>query len=59
MKAEVDLGLIRLVVIVNDWKPLTILISCSILDVATALDPPPESLDYLPTNTLMMSLIVF
>ena len=49
----------RFVMIVNDWKPLTIITSCSILDVATALDPPPESLDYQPTNTLMMSLIVF
>ena len=28
------------VVIVNAWKPLTIITNCSILDVAAALDPP-------------------
>ena len=28
------------VIIANDWKPLTILIMHSILDIATALDPP-------------------
>ena len=28
------------VIIVNGWKPLTIIIKCSILDVAAALDPP-------------------
>ena len=28
------------VIIVNDWKPLTIITKCSILDVAAALDPP-------------------
>ena len=30
----------RFVVIVNDWKPLTIIIKRSILDVGAALDPP-------------------
>ena len=30
----------RLLIIVNDWKPLTIITKRSILDVATALDPP-------------------
>ena len=29
------------VIIVNGWKPLTIIIKRSILDVAAALDPPP------------------
>ena len=28
------------VIIVNDWKPLTIIKKCSILDVAAVLDPP-------------------
>ena len=28
------------VIIVNDWKPLTIIIKGSILDVAAVLDPP-------------------
>ena len=28
------------VILVNDWKPLTIITKCSILDVAAALDPP-------------------
>ena len=30
----------RFVIIVNGWKPLTIIIKRSILDVAAALDPP-------------------
>ena len=30
----------RFVIIVNGWKPLTIIIKRSILDVATALDSP-------------------
>ena len=30
----------RFVVIVNGWKPLTIITKRSILDVAAALDPP-------------------
>ena len=29
----------RFVIIVNGWKPLTIITKCSILDVAAALDP--------------------
>ena len=36
------------VIIVNGWKPLTVITKCSILDVAAALDPPlhiPRSLD--------------
>ena len=28
------------VIIVNGWKPLTIITKCSILDVEAALDPP-------------------
>ena len=30
----------RFVIIVNGWKPLTIITKYSILDVAAALDPP-------------------
>ena len=30
----------RFVIIVNGFQPLTIITKCSILDVATALDPP-------------------
>ena len=30
----------RFVIIVNDWKPLTIVTKSSILDVAAGLDPP-------------------
>ena len=32
----------RFVIIVNGWKPLTIITKRSILEVATALDPPLE-----------------
>ena len=28
------------VIIVNDWKPLTVITKCFILDVAAVLDPP-------------------
>ena len=34
----------RFVRIVNDFQPLTIITKRSILDVAAALDPPPQSL---------------
>ena len=30
----------RFVIIVNGWKPLTIITKCFMLDVAAALDPP-------------------
>ena len=30
----------RFVIIVNGWKPLTIITKCSTLDVAAVLDPP-------------------
>ena len=30
----------RFVIIVNGWKPLTIITKCSILDVAAVLDQP-------------------
>ena len=30
----------RFVIIVNDWKPLTIITKCSVLDVVAVLDPP-------------------
>ena len=35
----------RFVIIVNDWKPLTIITKRSILDVAAVLDPPLIALD--------------
>ena len=43
--AEADLGLLQhprwsALIIVNGWKPLTIITKRSILDVAAALDPP-------------------
>ena len=31
----------RFLIIVNDWKPLTIITKHPILDVVAALDPPP------------------
>ena len=37
----------RLLIIVNDWKPLTIITKRFILDVATALDPPLKRLKKL------------
>ena len=46
---EADLGLLqhprleRFVITVNGWKPLTIIIKRSILDVAVVLDPPLKS----------------
>ena len=36
----------RFVIIVNGWKPLTIITKHSILDVAAALDPPLETVNY-------------
>ena len=30
----------RFVIIVNDWKPLTIITKCSVMDVVAVLDPP-------------------
>ena len=36
----------RFVIIVNSWKPLTIITKCSILDVAAVLDPPLEAIDF-------------
>ena len=35
----------RFVIIVNGWKPLTIITKRSILDVAAALDPPLQSIN--------------
>ena len=35
----------RFVIIVNGWKPLTIVTKCSILVVAAALDPPRQELE--------------
>ena len=32
--------MLRSVIIVNGWKPLTIITKCSILDVAAVIDPP-------------------
>ena len=33
----------RFVIIVNGWKPLTVITKRSILDIAAVLDPPPIS----------------
>ena len=46
LDSDADLGLLQhpiwsvLVVIVNGWKPLTIITKRSILDLAAVLDPP-------------------
>ena len=40
------------VVIVNGFKPLTIITKCSILDVAAALDPPLMNFDTLKRETI-------
>ena len=37
-------------IIVNGWKPLTIITKRSILDVAAVLDPPLVKVLYLPKN---------
>ena len=39
-KAAATSKMERFVIIVNGWKPLTIITKRSILDVAAALDPP-------------------
>ena len=39
-RAAVTSNMERFVMIVNDWKPLTIITKHSILDAAAALDPP-------------------
>ena len=39
-RAAVTSKMERFVIIVNGWKPLTIITTCSILDVAAALDAP-------------------
>ena len=40
------------VIIVNSWKPLTIITMHSILDVAAALDPPLMMVDILISPTI-------
>ena len=42
----------RLVIIVNGWKPLTIITKRSILDVAAALDPPLRNIRILSSEDL-------
>ena len=42
-RAAVTSKMERFVIIVNGWKPLTIITKRSILDVAAALDPPLNS----------------
>ena len=37
----------RFVIIVNGWKPLTIIAKLSVLDVAAALDPPLQKMQSL------------
>ena len=39
-KTATTSNMMRLVTIINGWKPLTIITRYSILDVAAALDPP-------------------
>ena len=39
-RAAITSKMERFVIIVNGWKPLTIITTCSILDVAAALDTP-------------------
>ena len=38
------------VIIVNGWKPLTIVTKCSILDVAAVLDPPLPLVNFVKTD---------
>ena len=38
------------VIIVNGWRPLTIITKCSILDVAAVLDPPLPARDNKQNN---------
>ena len=51
----------RFVIIVNGWKPLTIITKRSILDVAAALDPPLSTTNYflpmLPMTELVILLV--
>ena len=47
----------RSVIIVNGWKPLTIITKCSILDVATVLDPPLEAY-FGPSQTSTIELFL-
>ena len=42
----------RFVIIIDGWKPLTIITQCSILDVAVVLDLP------LTTDTLFCEMVV-
>ena len=59
---KADLGLAatskmkRFVIIVNDWKPLTIITKRSISDVAAALDPP---LLFNLLNLVLMNFLTF
>ena len=51
----------RFVIIVNSWKPLTIITKRSILDVATSLDPSPPPLSQytvvMPSYKVVESII--
>ena len=59
---KADLGLAatskmkHFVIIVNDWKPLTIITKRSISDVAAALDPP---LLFNLLNLVLMNFLTF
>ena len=46
----------RFVIIVNDWKPLTIITKRSILDVAAVLDPPLLVCDLEPYEYFWMDI---
>ena len=47
-RASVTSKMKRFVIIVNGWKPLTIITKHSILDVTAALDPPLVIIPLLP-----------
>ena len=53
----------RFVIIVNGWKPLTIITKHSILDVAAVLDPPLDYAFFLknlnPVNELLSTMGIF
>ena len=44
------------VIIVNGWKPLTIITESSVLDVAAVLDPPLSIIKYFGLNVFQKDL---
>ena len=49
--------MVLLVIIVNGWKPLTIITKSSILDIAAFLDPPLKKLMVCCINVSMYQLV--